>query len=85
MTKKKSKKAARSLCYMQIAGRSREVLASFVTVKRNQGPLNTHDDTRDALCLLRTQANCRCGVSSERPLITSRPSARSYAFRERKL
>ena len=30
-------------------------------------------------------ANCRCDVSFQRPLITSRPSARSYASRERKL
>ena len=33
----------------------------------------------------RTVANYRCDVSFERPLITSRPSARSYASRERKL
>ena len=33
----------------------------------------------------RTEANCRCDVSFERPLITSRPRARSYASRERKL
>ena len=33
----------------------------------------------------RTEANCRCDVSFERPLITSRPRARSYASRERRL
>ena len=33
----------------------------------------------------RTEANCRCDVSFERPLITSRPRTRSYASRERKL
>ena len=33
----------------------------------------------------RTEADCRCDVSWERPLITSRPKARSYAYRERKL
>ena len=33
----------------------------------------------------RTEANGRCDVSFERPLITSRPRARTYASRERKL
>ena len=33
----------------------------------------------------RMEANCRCDVSFERPLVTSRPRAWSYLARERKL
>ena len=33
----------------------------------------------------RTEANCHCDVSFDRPSITSRPRTRSYTSRERKL
>ena len=64
---------------------------SLKMVKWTQGP--SHSATRDdnspctvAHCARpRTEANCRCDVSFERALITSRPRARSYASRERKL
>ena len=63
-------------------------LASYALVKWTQEPSHRapRDETRDGLCPPpRTKADCRCDVSWERPLITSRPKARSYASRERKL
>ena len=59
----------------------------FWLVKRTLGWKNVvpEDLSRNHCARPRTEANCHCDVSSERPLITSRSRAQSYAPRERKL